>query len=220
MQFADGREDRLAAREPGGVEDLDGALFGELRDALPERFIRARIDISYGCEVFGRERRNAIVGHGRTGGERISDRKRARVREPDDVARERFVDDLALAREELHRARHPDVLTGSCVTNRHVAFEFSATHAQERDAIAMARIHIRLDLEHESGELIRCRLDQRRRRIPFAQRDPSTRRRRHFQKAVQKEFHTEIRNRAPKKDRRRIARHKRGASERGARTFE
>jgi len=35
----------------------------------------------------------------------------------------------------------------------HAAVEAAGTHAHEGDAVAVARVHVGLDLEHEAGEL-------------------------------------------------------------------
>src|ERR1700733_2738474 len=79
--------------------------------------------------------------------------------------------------------------------HRHVARELTGADAHERDAIAMARIHVRLDLEDESGELTACRVDA----------GSLDRRRRHRQELVEKELHAEVRYGASEEDRRRLA---------------
>ena len=70
----------------------------------------------------------------------------------------------------------------------------------EGDAVAMVRVHVRLDLEDEAGHLVLPR-DR-----PFGERrlQPS-RRRREFGQRVDEIAHAEIAQRAAEKDRRQMA---------------
>ena len=86
--------------------------------------------------------------------ERVADREMPGVDEADDVARVGDVDRLAVAAEEPVRARRPERLPQPAVGHHHVLREAAGAHADERDAIAMARIHVRLDLEHKAGEAL------------------------------------------------------------------
>src|SRR5678815_4727282 len=86
--------------------------------------------------------------------QRVADREVPRVDEPDDVARIRFADRLAIAAEESVSARRPQRLPQSAVRHDHVFREPARADADERDPIAMARIHVRLDLEYEAAEAI------------------------------------------------------------------
>ena len=102
--------------------------------------------------------------HRRAGVQRVADRELAGVDEADDVAGERFVDRLAIAAEEAVGARRADRLADAAVGHRHVLGEAARADADERHAIAMARIHVRLDLEDETGEALVGRADEARRR--------------------------------------------------------
>ena len=92
--------------------------------------------------------------------ERVADREGARIGQADDVARIGDVERFAVVGEELHRAREADFFAGARVAHRHVALELARADAHEGDAIAMARIHVRLNLEDEAGEA-RRRPDRR-----------------------------------------------------------
>ena len=109
--------------------------------------------------MFRLERRDRVEADPRSAGERVADRERPGIRQADDVAGERHVDRFAIVREELHRARQPHVFSGAHVAHRHVALEASRADARERDAVAMARVHVRLDLEDERREALVGRFD-------------------------------------------------------------
>src|SRR5438128_11022454 len=84
--------------------------------------------------------------------ERVADREMSRVDETDDVARVGHADRLAIAAEEPIRARGPERLPHAAVGHHHVLGEPAGADADERDTIAMTRIHVRLNLEHEAAE--------------------------------------------------------------------
>ena len=78
---------------------------------------------------------------------------------PDDVARVRIVHPVAVARHEGDGVRRLHVLAGAHVADAHAPAIASRGHAQERDAVAVLRVHVRLDLEHEPAEPILDRGD-------------------------------------------------------------
>ncbi len=67
----------------------------------------------------------------------------------DDVASKGFVRQCAILREEELRARERHVLAGAHQLSLHAAGKFTRTQPRERDTVAMVRIHVGLDLEHE-----------------------------------------------------------------------
>src|SRR5262249_45293954 len=81
-----------------------------------------------------------------------ADRELARIDESDDVAGVSHLDRLAIAAEEPVSSRRSDRLAQAAVGHDHVLREATRTDADERHAIAMTRVHVRLNLEHESGE--------------------------------------------------------------------
>ena len=107
LQHADGADDRRRSRRLGAgrEEHLRRALFGELAQTGVELLPLHRIGQDDAREMLRREARNAAelqVGLGR---QRVADAKRAAVHDADDVARPRFLDRRALARQELLRRR-------------------------------------------------------------------------------------------------------------------
>ena len=83
---------------------------------------------------------------------RIADGKLPGIDEPEDVAGICDLDGFAVAAEKAIRARSPQLLAHAAVGQHHVLFEAPRTHTHERDAIAMARVHVRLNLEDEARE--------------------------------------------------------------------
>ncbi len=82
----------------------------------------------------------------------------------------------------------------------HVAVELAGADADERDAVAMLRVHVRLDLEDETAKRRIFRRDLN------AAHHARFWRGRMFQKTVQQKLHAEIVHAAAEKDRRRFAR--------------
>jgi hypothetical protein len=59
---------------------------------------------------------------------------------------------LSLLREKLLRAGEPDRFARARIRNRFSRLESPRTDTREGDPVAMLRIHVRLDLEHEGTE--------------------------------------------------------------------
>src|SRR5262245_66282908 len=83
---------------------------------------------------------------------RIANRELARIDKSNDVAGVSHLDRLALTAEEPVSPGGSDRLAEAAVRHDHVLREPTRTDADERHAIAMTRVHVRLNLEHESGE--------------------------------------------------------------------
>ena len=81
----------------------------------------------------------------------------------------------------------------------HAFFKLSRANTHEDDAIVMFRVHVRLDFEDESGEVLALRWDG------FLQRPTRRRRGGHFRKAFKKRLHAEIRHRAAEVERGQLA---------------
>ena len=101
LQLADHAQDRvlLAARL---LEDLHGALFGELLDALLHLLALQRV-VQRGRARSARARSAARVSNASAsaGRQRVADAEHARVEQADDVARARPRSTVALLRHEL-----------------------------------------------------------------------------------------------------------------------
>ena len=85
--------------------------------------------------------------------ERIPDAEYAAIDDTDHVSRPRLLDAVALASHELLCRREAHGLAGPDVLHLDAGLEMAGTDAHEGNAIAVTRVHVRLDLEHEAGEL-------------------------------------------------------------------
>ncbi len=86
-------------------------------------------------------------------GQRVPDPDAAMGRDADDVARPGFLGHLAFLREEEQRRVDRHLLARAHLLQPHPLLEPARADAQEGDAVAVLRVHVRLDLEHEAGEL-------------------------------------------------------------------
>jgi hypothetical protein len=127
-----------------------------------------------------RNRRPAVEG--------VADCKHPGVSEPDDVARIGPFERLALVGKKAHRARQPHILAGPGVAHRHIPLEFPRAHAHERDPIAMAGVHVRLNFEDKTAEF----------RIGWGDAGARGWPRRQLDERIQEELHAEVRHRASK----------------------
>src|SRR5215207_877663 len=100
--------------------------------------------------------------------QRVANAQVPAIHHADHVTGPRFLDGVALASHELLRRCETDHLARAHVSHLHPGLEFPRAHAHEGDAITMFRVHVRLDLEDEPGELVARRLDGADRR--FARR--------------------------------------------------
>ena len=148
LQRADDADDRFAtaARD---VEHLQQPFLFELPEALVELLV-ARVLEAGTPEVFRRKTRHVEKPQRLAGMERVADRELSRVDEAENVAGVGDADGLAIAAEEAVGARRPQRLRHPAVEDHHVLLEPAGADADERDAIPMAGIHVRLDLEHEA----------------------------------------------------------------------
>ena len=90
-----------------------------------------------------------------TGGvevERVADGDVHGVDEAEHVARPRLLDRVALLAEHRVGVLGGERLAGGAVGDDHPALEPARAHPHERDAVAVARVHVRLHLEREGRE--------------------------------------------------------------------
>ena len=171
LQLADGAQDHVVVAQR--LEQLRRALLAELGEPLRERLHLERILEHRATEHFRREIRDAREGELLALGEGVADVDGAVVVQADDVAGEGFVRGAAVGGHERERIGDAHLLVEPHVVHAHAARIFARAQPHEGDAVAMLRIHVRLDLEHEAGELSFVRLDrplqavarQRRRRV-------------------------------------------------------
>ena len=103
--------------------------------------------------ISGREARHADEVEGLAFGERVADAQVAVIGDADDVAGIGLVGDRAVLGEEEMRRVQSDRLAGAHVLRLHAAHELARAQPREGDAVAVVRIHVGLDLEHEGRHL-------------------------------------------------------------------
>ncbi len=172
LQRADRAEDRLGARRAPRIEDLHRALFAQLRDALPKRLVTRDVDTAHRGEMF---RREGGIGGKATGSPSQSVSPMANApglaRPTTSPAYATSSDSRSSAKSRIARESRTRAARAR-VAHGHVALELARADAHERDAVAVARIHVRLNLEDEAGE--RRRPPGRRPRAPPAAAPSST----------------------------------------------
>ncbi len=82
------------------------------------------------------------------------------IGDADDVAGIGLLGQLAIARQEQKGRMDRDRLAGADLGELHAAAEAARAQPHERDAIAMLRVHVRLHLEDEAGNLVLVGLDR------------------------------------------------------------
>src|SRR5207253_10263788 len=136
---------------------LHDAFFLELREPLLELLLPRDVFRAHHREVLRREARDAIEDDGIARGDGIADLEKTGIHEADHVAGIGALDRLPLACEEAVRPRHAHFPIQSRVVDEHVLLEDAGADAHEGQAIAMALVHVRLDLENEAREGVRGR---------------------------------------------------------------
>ena len=84
------------------------------------------------------------------------------VVQADDVAGVGLVDVLAVRGHERNRVADAHFAPHARVVHAHTGLIFTRANAYERDAVAVRRVHVRLDLEHETRERVLFRRDRSR----------------------------------------------------------
>ncbi len=85
-------------------------------------------------------------------GEGVADLDGAVVMHANDIAGIGFLDVAAVLGHEDGGVGHVDVLADAVMTQFHAAGELAGTDAHEGDAVAMHRVHVRLDFKDEPGK--------------------------------------------------------------------
>ena len=137
------------------LEDLDGALLGDLVDALDELFSFHRIQLPYPGKMLRREGGNALIGelfprcaHG------ISDGKNTRVENADDVTGISLVNDLPLLSHKLLRLGQAKLLATLHMVHFFRGIEFAGADAHESDPVSVGPVHVGLNLEYKGRKIL------------------------------------------------------------------
>src|SRR5471032_3084157 len=184
LQHPDRAQYQLAALHR--LEDLHRALLAELLQAFVQLLYLQWIADAHRAEEVRREVRDAGEGQQLALGERVADLHVTDIRQADDVAGVGLLYLFARRGHEGDHRRDLDLAPEAQMLDLHAALEPSRAHAQEGDAVAVGRVHIGLDLEHEAGEGLLGRIDHAHGGIAFA------RRRRPFDQRRQNLAHAEV----------------------------
>ncbi|EWS64606.1 hypothetical protein Y695_02148 [Hydrogenophaga sp. T4] len=150
LQLPHGAEQQHAARHR--AEHLDCAFFTQLGQAGAQLLAAQRIGHFHAADDFRREEGQTGELQALTLRQGVAQLQHAVVRDADDVAGKRLVQQLAPLRQKAHHGVGPQVLAAAHHPELHAAFEVTAGHAHEGDAVAVRRVHVGLNLEHHTGE--------------------------------------------------------------------
>ena len=180
--------------------ELDGTFFGELVDSFEELFSLHAVDGEDPREDFGREDRDSLEPEiVRTVCEGVSDSENSGVEDADDISGVSVLNNGSVLRHELLGLGEGDFFVVADVLDGHIFLVFAGADTQERHAVAVVRVHVRLNFEDEAGEVVRVRIDSA--LVSFAAgwawRD--------LQEALEERFDTEVRDGGTEVDGRELA---------------
>src|ERR1700733_4390701 len=142
---------------PPRLEQLGGAFLAQLRQPLLQRLHFQGIFQHRAPKQLGREVGYTGEAESLALGERITDIDRAVVVKTDDIARVGFLGGGPIRGHEREGIGNANLLAEPHVKQAHPPRVLPRAQAQERDPVAMRRIHVGLDLEDEAGQ---CRLER------------------------------------------------------------
>ena len=178
---------------------LRGALLRELLQTLLKLLGLHGITQANAAKQFRRKVRDTGETEGFTVGKGVADLNRAVVVQADDITRQGALHEHALAGLEAQRIGDFHMLARAHMAHLHTFFIATRTDAQKRDAVAMARVHVRLNLEHKAGERGLGGGDA------ALLRRPALRRRRPIHEVVEHLAHAEVGQRGAEKYRRKTS---------------
>ena len=152
-------------------QDVDDALLVELLEAAAELLVAVDVAVGDGHEGLGRQGRNRGEAHRRTDEQRVAHAHVAADHHAHDVPGERLVEHGPVLAEHLVREAQGQAAPGARVVDPHPALEASGADADERHAVAVARVHVGLDLERERRER---RVDRMQRAVGESRADAPT----------------------------------------------
>ena len=152
MQHTDGAKDEVVANQR--LEKLGRPFFAELFQPFQERFHFQRVFQADAAEEFRREVGDAGELQIFAFGEGIANANGAVVVDADDVAGDGVIDMFAFGGEEGECIGDFDVAGEAYLAQFHAGSEGAGIDAHEGDAVAVFRVHIRLDFEDEAAEFV------------------------------------------------------------------
>ena len=158
LQLPHGPHDRLGTSGGLGEKHLRRPLLRELTQAAVELLALERVRRNGPGKVLGGETRNALKLERPVAAQRIANTQIPAIHDADHVTGPCLFNADPIACHKLLRGRQPDRLPTARMQHLHVRVEMAGDDAHERHAVAVLRIHVRLNLEHETGELDTVRL--------------------------------------------------------------
>ena len=156
LQGADGGQDRRRVAGVGIAQHLDDAFLVELLEPAAELLGPAGVERARRGEDLGREPGDRRERDGRAvvalRVDRVAELQAGGVDEADDVAGVGLLDRLAVGAERRRRVLRRQLPSGAIARHRHAPLEAARADAGEGQPVAVRRVHVRLDLEHERRE--------------------------------------------------------------------
>jgi hypothetical protein len=160
LERANRAEERDALGGVLEVKSLNYTFLQELVETFPESFELGGAWTVQPTKHFRWEARNFVVNERWIFREGVADAEFAMADEADDITGICFIDRFAVTPEEFMGTGEAKLFPGPGVDDTHVALEFAGAHANEGETVAVARVHIGLDLEDKTGETGFFRIDQ------------------------------------------------------------
>ncbi len=181
------------------AEHLHRALFRELNQAFQQLLLLERIAQADAAEQLWRKVRNAGELHRLTLSKGVTDLNSTVVMQTNDIAGERLFNMRAIAGHKGQRIGNHHIFPGTHLPQFHALFITARYHTHERHAVAVFGIHIRLNLEDKTTELLFAGFHDA--GVRFARH----RRRRPGDQAIQHVIDPKVTQRSPEEHRRQFA---------------
>ena len=147
-------------------EKLGDTFVRQLRKPLLQLFGFHRVFIDYLLKNLRRKGRNSGKKEILAFGEGIPNLEVAGIKKTDHIAREGFVDDVLVTGQECIGVAKAYVLVETNVVEVFVAFEPSATDAQEGNTVAVFWVEVGVDLKDKTAELVLFHVEMAGRGLP------------------------------------------------------
>ena len=158
-----------------------------------------RVEVHQLLEHLRRKGRDALEHELLAFRERVADLEISGVVQADHIAGKRLVHNALARPQKTCRAGEADVLAQAHVKEHLVPLELAGADADKGDAVAMAGVQVRVDLEHEAGEILLVGIDD------ALVRGPAAGRGRDLGKGVEQFLDAEVVDGAAEEDRREFA---------------
>ena len=134
------------------VKALGHAFLEELVEAFAETLELGRARVVQIDKTLWRERGDFVEKHPVLLAQSISDAEVMVAYDADDVTGVGFVNRLAILGKEPLGIGKAKLLSATWVADHHIALELTRNNSDKCDMVPVFRIHVRLDLEDETGK--------------------------------------------------------------------